>query len=125
MEKIRIKNIGPIKECEFDIKPINIFIGPQATGKSTIAKLVFCFKSFYNNLVIAFVTEEDIKSFFMNTLKKVIGPYLSDRTEIKYFFSQKIWIELRYRKNAIEMNFSDVLDRKISELLDLQKEISI
>ena len=125
MEKIRIKNIGPIKECEFDIKPINIFIGPQATGKSTIAKLVFCFKSFYNNLVIAFVTGEDIKSFFINTLKKVIGPYLSDRTEIKYFFSQKIWIELRYRKNAIEMNFSDVLDRKISELLDLQKEISI
>ena len=43
MTKIHIKHIGPIKDAAFDFKRINLFIGPQGSGKSTIAKLVsFC-----------------------------------------------------------------------------------
>lgn len=38
-----IKNIGPIKEAEIKINKVNIFIGPQSSGKSTIAKIIsFC-----------------------------------------------------------------------------------
>ncbi len=37
---IRIKNVGSIKEVEIEIKKVNVFIGPQATGKSTIAKII-------------------------------------------------------------------------------------
>ena len=40
---LKIKNIGPIKEAEIKINKINIFIGPQSSGKSTIAKIIsFC-----------------------------------------------------------------------------------
>lgn len=43
MVTIQIRNIGPIKEAEFRLNKVNIFIGPQSSGKSTIAKLVsFC-----------------------------------------------------------------------------------
>lgn len=43
MEKIEIKNIGPIKNAEINLNKVNVFIGPQSSGKSTIAKLVsFC-----------------------------------------------------------------------------------
>ena len=38
MAHIIIKNIGPIKEVEFDLNKINIFMGPQSCGKSTIGK---------------------------------------------------------------------------------------
>ncbi|MDR3188937.1 MAG: ATP-binding protein [Prevotellaceae bacterium] len=38
--KIVIKNIGPIKEANLDLNKINVFMGPQSSGKSTIAKLI-------------------------------------------------------------------------------------
>lgn len=40
---LKIKNIGPIKDAEMEINKVNIFIGPQSSGKSTIAKIIsFC-----------------------------------------------------------------------------------
>ena len=43
MAHIIIKNIGPIKEVELDLNKINVFMGPQSSGKSTIAKIIsFC-----------------------------------------------------------------------------------
>lgn len=43
MSKFIIKNIGPINHIEIQLNRINIFIGPQASGKSTIAKILsFC-----------------------------------------------------------------------------------
>ena len=43
MSRIIIKHVGPIKEVDIDLKKVNVFIGPQSSGKSTIAKIVsFC-----------------------------------------------------------------------------------
>lgn len=39
-EKLTIKNFGPIKDVELEIKQFSVLIGEQATGKSTIAKLL-------------------------------------------------------------------------------------
>lgn len=40
---LKIKNIGPIDEVEMEINKVNVFIGPQSSGKSTIAKIIsFC-----------------------------------------------------------------------------------
>lgn len=40
MANITIKYVGPLKEVSLDIKHINVFMGPQSTGKSTIAKII-------------------------------------------------------------------------------------
>ena len=40
MTHILIKNVGPIKNVEFDLNKINVFMGPQSSGKSTIAKIL-------------------------------------------------------------------------------------
>ena len=43
MNRLIIKNIGPIKDIDLDLNKINVFIGPQGSGKSTIAKIIsFC-----------------------------------------------------------------------------------
>lgn len=43
MTKLRIKNIGPVKDVELNLNRVNVFIGPQSCGKSTIAKIIsFC-----------------------------------------------------------------------------------
>jgi len=40
MTSISIKRVGPIEEVHLEIKRINLFLGPQASGKSTIAKII-------------------------------------------------------------------------------------
>ena len=43
MAHLTINNIGAIKAIDIDLNRFNIFIGPQSSGKSTIAKIVsFC-----------------------------------------------------------------------------------
>jgi ABC-type lipoprotein export system ATPase subunit len=43
MNRIEIKNIGPIKEVDFELNKINVLMGPQSSGKSTIAQIIsFC-----------------------------------------------------------------------------------
>jgi len=40
LEKLKVKNLGPIKEAKIETKKVNVFIGENATGKSIIAKLL-------------------------------------------------------------------------------------
>ena len=39
-EKLIIKNFGPIKSVDLDLGKITVLIGDQATGKSTVAKVL-------------------------------------------------------------------------------------
>jgi predicted ATPase len=46
--KIEIRDFGPIREGEIEIKPLTIFIGPNNSGKSYGAMLIHSlYKSFY------------------------------------------------------------------------------
>jgi predicted ATPase len=46
MQRIEVKNFGPLKDVSIDITNIVVLIGESASGKSTLAKLVY----FFNNL---------------------------------------------------------------------------
>ena len=44
MQKIAIRHLGPVKEFTSDLLRMNLLIGEQATGKSTICKSVYFFR---------------------------------------------------------------------------------
>lgn len=54
MQKIIVKNFGAVQNAEIDVKKLLVLIGEQASGKSTIAKLIYFFKSlrddFFNQI---------------------------------------------------------------------------
>lgn len=54
MQKIIINHFGPIKHCELTIDDFIVCTGPQASGKSTVAKSVFFFKNLRNILFAQF-----------------------------------------------------------------------
>ena len=61
MKKITIRNFGPIQNIEdLEIKDFMVFIGPQASGKSTVAKMVYFFKS----------VREDVLKYLLGLLEK-------------------------------------------------------
>src|SRR5690625_7905317 len=58
-EKLSIENFGGLRSIEIDIRNINILIGPQASGKSGVAKQLYFFKSFPNQIVKSILDELD------------------------------------------------------------------
>lgn len=59
-ESIIIKNFGPLKEVEIDdIKPLTVFIGKSAGGKSIIMKVIVLMRYIYKMVNIrSFVFEK-------------------------------------------------------------------
>ena len=51
MQHITIKNFGPLADVDIDLPDVILLIGAQASGKSTLAKLVFYFRSLRNDLI--------------------------------------------------------------------------
>ena len=49
---IIIRNVGPIKDIEITLNKVNVFMGPQSCGKSTIAKIVSFCSWFEKNAVL-------------------------------------------------------------------------
>ena len=43
MGKLIVRRFGPIESAEFRLSPLTVFIGPQASGKSTLSKLAYYF----------------------------------------------------------------------------------
>ena len=85
MAHIIIKNIGPIKEVELDLNKINVFMGPQSSGKSTIAKIIsFCL--WVEKNVCLFRTILDVKLEFKKTLEDYhqLHGYFDDNSYICY-----------------------------------------
>ena len=42
--KLIVKNFGPLKDIEIEVREMVTFIGAQASGKSTLAKLLSIFE---------------------------------------------------------------------------------
>lgn len=68
MQRIVIKNFGPIKDAEIEITPLLVLIGEQATGKSTIAKLIYFFKSLCNDFFARYYKSNDIDINYKNDI---------------------------------------------------------
>ncbi len=88
-EKLIIKNFGPIKSVDLDLGKITVLIGEQATGKSTIAKvLAVCrYFSYIVNYAIEINKQDKFNDNeqFLNGLRNWgIDTYLTDKSEITY-----------------------------------------
>lgn len=56
---IKIRNIGPIKDVEIALNKVNVFMGPQSCGKSTIAKIYSFCSWFEKNAVLKGLLENE------------------------------------------------------------------
>ena len=71
-EKLTVENFGPIKKAEIDVTDMMVFIGPQPSGKSTLAKLItilndFNFRQSYNVTFKEELEKYNLKSFLKKT----------------------------------------------------------
>lgn len=90
-ERLTIKNFGPIKELDIEIKPLMVFIGESGSGKSAILKLMSLLRWVHkqNNLQTFLKQKDDIslqKLFFDNLFVTEIEEFVTEKTRIEFIF---------------------------------------
>ena len=106
MATITIKNVGPIKNIEnLELNKVNVFMGPQSSGKSTIAKII----SYCIWLEKDVATSQSLKTYeenktrfrdYMESFHKVKG-YLRADSYILYR-SEVVKIKWENEQNTLE-----------------------
>ena len=73
MAELVIQNFGPIRHCKIEEKRFMILIGAQASGKSTIAKVIFFFRTVAEDVIQQIRTKNNGNTYHTgleNDLKK-------------------------------------------------------
>jgi predicted ATPase len=109
MEKLIVKNFGPICDVEIELKDLTIFIGETGTGKSTLAKLIAIFRdmSFWKGLVDDEASKE---RYFESRLKyyQISNTFLVDDSHIEYHADTNLFgIDFKYNDGLVAENFVD------------------
>ena len=106
--RLIVKNFGPLKDIDIEVRDFLCLIGKQATGKSTIAKLIAIF--------------EDEKLLFMDTKSQIkihnltgwVVPEVAAREHANAIFevleNVLIWVNLKIEEIDYNKKF-DVLDK--------------
>jgi AAA15 family ATPase/GTPase len=108
-QRLEIKNFGPLHNVKLDIDNYMVFIGPNAAGKSTIAKLVYFFRSlefFKNNLNI---TLDITSKYFETNIYEVV------EDTIKRQF--RLFWDIEALQDDFKVTFYPEYDEKNSKLL--------
>lgn len=126
---LHVRNFGPIDSCDIEIHQLTVFTGPQASGKSTIAKLIYFFKKSWTYLrnssvhsakpALHFDTDKWMRSVFLRTFGDIDD--LSDDMKISYEWSEDIWMEIKKgihpqtQSQTVLFSFSNDIGKIISE----------
>jgi predicted ATPase len=119
MQKLIVRNFGPIRELDLDIKDLSLFIGEQATGKSTVAKLIYFFKSLRDDLM-AYLYESEIQTLevlrqdFLKNIKSKFSPRFFGSTKhlpafhLKFKYKSGTYLQIRMNdRNYVNATFTD------------------
>jgi len=106
MDRLIVKNFGPLKDVDIELNKINLFIGENGSGKSVLAKLVTILTS-YNTK-----TKED----FFKQIKYFKINYMTQKTEVIFYLDNKKNFELKkekiFIKSKMEIKYDNLSNRE-------------
>lgn len=137
--KLLLQNIGPLKKCEVDIDHLIILTGPQSSGKSTVAKAVYFFRTVKQDILHIMMQggpkaasgradatwDQVLQQHMRDKFLQLFGPSwtMPDDMELKYFYSGKMSIRVFLKpnpnspeQNFISFSFSDDFQYYLSDL---------
>lgn len=126
-----VRNFGPIESCELIVKPILCFIGPQASGKSTLSKLIYFCRDLHSWITQFLVKEieRDEAPFDHVGLTKLIrarfdatfGPVRPrPNTRIEFRYHADAWFVLSQDNPAhpyFDPQFSDFILSELDQIV--------
>ncbi len=138
MQRLTVEGFGPIKGAELPLNDLMVFIGPQASGKSTISKLIYFFKSL-RELVLGRLKDESSypglsRQQFDFDVGVIFPRYFSTTTrlpnfEVRYEYGDNAYLTLTQnpRGNVVtnmSPAFAEAFDKIIAERTRYQQYLS-
>lgn len=137
-QHISIHNLGPITNLECDIEDFTVFTGPQSSGKSTIAKAIYFFKTIKQD-ILGYMQQGgpkmvygDSKATWSNLVNQRLRTkfmelfgtswIMPSDMNIRYAYSDKVWIRIFLKdsyeseKNFICFDFCQEIKDYLSDL---------
>ncbi len=113
MDYIKIRNFGPISGLDIPLRKLNVFIGEQGVGKSTLAKLLSCCRDFVLYFkIVSHESREEVMSIFR---MYGIEGYFRDDTYIEY--SEDNAFHLRYKDGDFSLSHARVKPDNLNKLI--------
>ena len=131
MHKITLRNLGPIENCSINLNELIVLTGPQANGKSTVAKGVYFFRTIKDDILdmmLRGTTGEKPEKWKVRLTKRLKDKFMqlfgssygmSNDMEAKYEYASKTYIRVYLKPNYkfdggpnyVNIEFSrDILD---------------
>lgn len=146
MRKLILKNFGPVNSCEIIIDHLTVLTGPQAAGKSTIAKAVAFFRTIKDDFCECIIKQQTVNKSI--SLKKRISTQIrhkflqlfgssramDNKMEMKYYYDEEtyVFISLRLAEgddfispNFIHIEFSQDIIAYLQKPYTLQEKATI
>ena len=103
-KRISIRNVGPIKDIDLDLNKVNVFMGEQSSGKSTIAKIISFFNWIEKDISIhqsfeKYVSDENFFIEKLESFHKMKG-YFNSNSELIYISET---LKINYKKEKINI----------------------
>jgi predicted ATPase len=99
MTTIEVKNIGPIKDVQLTFNKINVFMGPQSSGKSTIAKII----SYCSWVEKDMATGQSLKTYQANP--SLFKEHIENFHKMKGYFRKDSYI--LYKSEVLEIKWEN------------------
>ncbi len=129
-QRLIIHQFGPIADIDIDVNDILVFIGSQASGKSTVSKAIFFFKSLKDDLYRYYLDCYNQKKFdnsifdfaklVRQKFRKIYGTLIQPsniKLEYEYRNGIKICIN-NSETELININFSEDFINKFKRIMD-------
>lgn len=131
MHKITLRNLGPIENCSISLNELIVLTGPQANGKSTVAKAVYFFRTIKDDILdmmLRGTTGEKPEKWKIRLTKRLKDKFMqlfgssygmSNDMEAKYEYAPqryiRVYLKPNYRNNGgpnyVTIEFSqEILD---------------
>jgi len=130
---LRVKDFGPIRNVDLELRNVNVFIGPQASGKSALAKLYTICKSPLRFFDPSILQNPSNNPIHVDTFKKTLEEFnilsflnsdslVEFDSELHYFkfekekvyydakFRKKIDQLIKHRETSLEIAKNDIID---------------
>lgn len=96
IQHLHVRDFGPIQSCDVEVQRLTVLTGPQASGKSTLAKLIYFFKLAQQYIqsqpLSAVQADKWLRSVFLRTFGDVTE--FSDMMQIRYDYADGQWLEV-------------------------------
>ncbi len=111
-EKLIIKNFGPITYVDLNLRKVNVLIGDQGTGKSTVAKILYILKNachVHSSIETSYTidgkpqNESEIKKLIHTNFIETFNEYL-DISGIKNYLNEESYIHFENDSSKVIVN---------------------